>query len=523
MATRDLPHSFRELFIGGIERLPSETCLKRQKPETEEEKTQHKVQMKNLWPAFISGAGLFSDGYVNNSISTVTTCLALLYKEEYTNSNAISNISSIAFAGTVIGQLTFGYVSDHLARKGGMLIANVMLIVFTLLCAVATWSSSPYGMFAAITTLRFFLGIAIGAEYPTSSVIASEFANQLPEGKRNRYFCWFTNFCIDAGFVVSSFVPLVLLWIFSERHLTVIWRLTMALGVFPPLTLFFMRRKMKNSDSYEKLHMKTVVKFPYWLVFKFYWFRLAVVSIIWFVYDFSVYSFGLYSSYILSVILPGDDIYKAWGWNVVFNLFYIPGSFIGGYVCDYLGPRLTVTIGLVAQAIVGFGMTAGYHRLKNEIAGFVVVYGIFLSLGEFGPGNNVGVLAAKTSATPIRGQYYGIAAAIGKVGAFVGTYIFPIILRKYGADGSDRGITTAFYVSSALCLFSAILALFFAPSVGQDSLDIEDKRFVDYLKSNGFDIGSMGNGTITHDLEESSSNDDTAKKNEVGVTSVSVN
>lgn len=515
MATRDLPHSFREFFFGGLERLPTETYFGRsRKDDTEEEKIARKVQMKNLWPAFISGAGLFSDGYVNNSIGTVTTCLSLLYEEEYTNSNAISNIASIAFAGTVIGQLSFGYISDHYARKGGMLTANVLLILFTLLCAVATWGKTPYGLFAALTTFRFFLGIAIGAEYPTSSVIASEFANQLPAGRRNRYFCWFTNFCIDAGFVVSSFVPLVLLWIFSRRHLTVIWRLTLALGVFPPLSLFFMRRKMKNSDSFEKLHMKSVVKFPYWLVIKFYWFRLSVISIIWFIYDFSAYSFGLYSSFILSVILPGDDLYKSWGWNVVFNLFYIPGSFVGGYVCDYLGPRLTVGIGLTAQAIVGFGMTAGYSHLKNHIAAFVVVYGIFLTLGEFGPGNNVGIMAAKTSATPIRGQYYGIAAAIGKIGAFVGTYVFPIIMKNNGGYSSDKGITTAFYISSGLCLFSAILALFFAPSITQDSIDLEDRRFVEYLKNNGFDISTMGNGTVVHDFEDLSIDEDLSKLKE---------
>ena len=46
------------------------------------------------------------------------------------------------------------------------------------------------------------------------------------------------------------------------------------------------------------------------------------------------------------------------------------------------------------------------------VAGFAVVYGIFLSLGELGHGNNIGLLAAKTSATGIRGHYYGIAAAV---------------------------------------------------------------------------------------------------------------
>jgi hypothetical protein len=39
-----------------------------------------------------------------------------------------------------------------------------------------------------------------------------------------------------------------------------------------------------------------------------------------------------------------------------------------------------------------------------------------------GPGNCLGLLASKSSPTAVRGQYYGVAAAIGKVGAFVGTW-----------------------------------------------------------------------------------------------------
>lgn len=67
-------------------------------------------------------------------------------------------------------------------------------------------------------------------------------------------------------------------------------------------------------------------------------------------------------------------------------------------------------------------MSGLYTHLKNHIAAFAVVYGIFLSFGELGPGNNLGLLASKTSPTAIRGQFYGIAAAVGKVGAFVGTW-----------------------------------------------------------------------------------------------------
>lgn len=39
-----------------------------------------------------------------------------------------------------------------------------------------------------------------------------------------------------------------------------------------------------------------------------------------------------------------------------------------------------------------------------------------------GPGNCIGLLAAKSCPTGVRGHFYGIAAAIGKLGAFVGTW-----------------------------------------------------------------------------------------------------
>jgi hypothetical protein len=67
-------------------------------------------------------------------------------------------------------------------------------------------------------------------------------------------------------------------------------------------------------------------------------------------------------------------------------------------------------------------MSGLYKHLTHNIGAFAVVYGIFLSFGEFGPGNCLGLLAAKTGPTAVRGKFYGLAAAAGKVGAFVGTW-----------------------------------------------------------------------------------------------------
>lgn len=176
--------------------------------------------------------------------------------------------------------------------------------------------------------------------------------------------------------------------------------------------------------------MAHVKRIPYLHVFKFYGFRLLVISIIWFLYDFSTYSFGLYSNAILSSIYGDNgDLRVQFGWNTFINTLYLPGTIIGAFVSDWIGPRYCLALGVTLQAIVGFGMAGGYDHLARpeNVAGFAVIYGIFLALGELGPGNNIGLLASKTSATGIRGMYYGIAAAMGKIGAYVGVRLsFPI-------------------------------------------------------------------------------------------------
>jgi hypothetical protein len=91
---------------------------------------------------------------------------------------------------------------------------------------------------------------------------------------------------IDLGFVVSAFVPLVFLWILGEDNLRANWRISLGLGVIPPFALFFLRLKLHEPEQTKKNTMAGT-KTPYWLVIKFYWFRLAVVGLIWFIYDVS--------------------------------------------------------------------------------------------------------------------------------------------------------------------------------------------------------------------------------------------
>ena len=154
-----------------------------------------------------------------------------------------------------------------------------------------------------------------------------------------------------------------------------------------------------------------------------------------------------------------------------------------------------MVLGLVAQAIVGFIMSGLYERLTGHIAAFAVVYGMFLSLGEVGPGNNLGLLASKSGPTAVRGHNYGIAATVGKVGAFVGTWAFPPMIKAFGGEDSARGNTGPFWVGSGMALLSAAIVLFFVKPLTTDGMVKEDDEFRAYLEANGYDTSQMGLGS----------------------------
>jgi MFS family permease len=48
----------------------------------------------------------------------------------------------------------------------------------------------------------------------------------------------------------------------------------------------------------------------------------------------------------------------------VINLFYIPGSFFGAFLSDWIGPRYCLALGVALQGIVGFIMSGLYGHLN---------------------------------------------------------------------------------------------------------------------------------------------------------------
>jgi MFS family permease len=284
-----------------------------------------KSRWERSWPVIACGAGLFSDGYLQSVIGPVNTCLSSIYGAAYDKSSAQQNVTSIAFAGTVLGQLAFGYTSDHFSRKWSLLASTIILFIFAALGA-GSWGANGTapGLFAALTAYRFLLGIGIGGEYPAGSVGCAESTGELKEGHRNRWFIMFTNVQIDLGFILGALMPTIIAA--ANSNLTVVWRTSLALGVIPPLSLVYLRFKMKEPEAYARNNLKK--NMPYWLALKYYGFRLFLVCIIWFIYDFLTYPFSIYSSAWINSIQPNANIWQSFGWSTLVNFFYLPGALV---------------------------------------------------------------------------------------------------------------------------------------------------------------------------------------------------
>lgn len=87
-----------------------------------------------------------------------------------------------------------------------------------------------------------------------------------------------------------------------------------------------------------------------------------------------------------------------------------------------------------------FGLIVGlaYHKLTAIPAAFIVMYALMQSSGNFGPGNMEGTISSESYPTSIRGPCYGLSAAIGKVGAALGTQAFTPIQSTSSLWGSTN-------------------------------------------------------------------------------------
>ena len=189
---------------------------------------------------------------------------------------------------------------------------------------------------------------------------------------------------------------------------------------------------MLNSKLYRRGAIKRRV--PYMLVLRYYWKSLIGTCGAWFLYDFVTFPNGVFSGMILSSVVgkSGDVVKRTAEWQLLLGSIAIPGVLIGAALCNPLGRKNVMMLGFSGYLVFGLIIDCAYDQITKITPLFVVFYGLMLSSGNLGLGDMLGLVSSESYATAVRGTCYGISAALGKVGAVVGTEVFTPIQNHLG-------------------------------------------------------------------------------------------
>ncbi|KAF8231998.1 MFS general substrate transporter [Tricholoma matsutake] len=439
--------------------------------------------------------GLISDGYQNNLMTMSNVVFRTLYPKAYTAAVA-TQVSNSLLVGAIIGQVFVGLVCDRLGRKVALVSTTLLIVIGATLATAAHGAhGSPQGLFWFLTVARGITGVGVGGEYPASSTSASEAANEKSIRQRGPVFIMVTNFVLSFGGPLAVAVFLIVISAAGTNHLNTVWRVCFGIGIVLPLTVFGFRLRMLSPKLYRKGAIKRRV--PYWLVIKRYWKALIGTCGAWFLYDFVTFPNGVFSATILSSVIKAADIKKTAEWQLLLASIALPGVFVGAALCNPLGRRNTTMLGFSGYLVFGLIIGCSYDKITNIIPLFVIFYGLMLSFGNMGPGDMLGLVSAESFATPVRGTCYGLAAAIGKTGAAVGTQAFTPIQNNLGKKYT--------FIIAAVCgIVGILVTYFFVPDMTGVDLADEDAKFMKYLTENGWEgeVGEDDDKNLIGDAEK---------------------
>ena len=143
-----------------------------------------------------------------------------------------------------------------------------------------------------------------------------------------------------------------------------------------------------------------------------------------------------------------------------------------------------MALGFALQAVLGFIIGGANQQIQKVFPLFVVLYGLFLTLGEVGPGSTVVLTATESFPTSIRGQMMGFVSAWSKAGAAIGTQVFSAIMSSW--VDSAKADQAAFLIGSSFALVGALIAWFVLPDVST-RLEDEDEAWKEYLAQHGWE------------------------------------
>jgi MFS family permease len=370
-------------------------------------------------------------------------------------------VTAATLAGILIGALALGGLADRFGRKP-VFIGEMVLLAVALVGAAFSTGTVP------LVTALFVIGLALGADYPTAHLVISE---SIPAAVRGRLVLGAFSFQA-VGAVLGTAIAAVVLS--SDPNLNA-WRIFYLLPVVPVSLVVWGRlflpesshwlvsqgkmdkaekqlRKLLGRNDVELLALEIaeegrIQRSSDWRsLFRGKLQRATILaSVPWFLQDISTYGIGIFTPVIIAAAFGAtakehtvaavihNDLLGARGTALV-DLGFLVGIACAIALADRWGRIPLQIIGFVGCAVglmlAAAGNLGGQSNLPVIVAGFV----LFQFMTNLGPNAQTYLLAGEVFPTPVRGLGAGLAAAIGKVGAVLTAFLFPILLADWGTE-----------------------------------------------------------------------------------------
>jgi PHS family inorganic phosphate transporter-like MFS transporter len=401
----------------------------------------------HLRTVVVSGAGFFTDAYDLFVISTVATLVAVQW---HLTSTQKSWVNGAAILGAFIGAMVFGRIADRLGRKSVYAIVAAVMIVGAITSAVAP-------DFIWLVVSRFVLGLGIGGDYPVSAVLMSEYSNRTDRGRLVGLV-----FAMQAlGLIVGPLVALALLSSGVGHEVT--WRLLLGLGAVPAAGVLWLRARMPESPRFQARVRGDSAKAADELrsfsgglasasareeapapastgLWRFLSDPRMLVLLLgtagsWLLFDYAYYGNTLSLPTILKEVAPKATIDQQLLWSLaIFVVCALPGYLLAIAFMDRIGHRKLQLIGfgVMAAAFLVLGLVP---VLTTSVAPFLAIFGVSYLFIEFGPNTTTFVMPSEVFPTAARTTGHGIAAGLGKLGAFIGVFLVPALQKSIHLRG----------------------------------------------------------------------------------------
>lgn len=418
---------------------------------------------KKFW--LLAGLGIMLDGF---DFFIIGVANPLIAKDFGATPWQTGLVSAAAILGAMFGAAFLGPLGDKLGRRRIFKYDLVMFVVFSVACMV-----SPDLWF--LIASRFFLGVAIGLDYP---IAASYLAEILPQRNRGRWLV--SAFALQAvGMLLGALVGVIVLLALPTVDS---WRWMLGFGVVPALIIIFLRRSTPESPRWlaQNGREQEAIEIGERLTgtplkvsdkdrerceepaegLKALWQpqlfrrdmlrRTVLTSVPWFLMDMAVYGVGIFTPTLLAALaisgpnstFIADDIASTEG-TAFLDIFLVLGFVAAIIFVEKLG-RIPMQIIGFAMMTVGLALLAFTSSLPgggDQNLGLVFIgFALFNFFMNMGPNATTYALPAEVFPSDIRAAGHGFAAGVAKLGAAIGVFFFPILLDSIGQPALLYGL-----------------------------------------------------------------------------------